>query len=139
MRVLIIDDEANIRRLTAVALEGMGYETADAEDGDAALEQLGAAHFDAAFLDLRLQHESGMDLLPKLLQRSPGLDVIVFSAHGNSADEQEARKAGAAGFMAKPFSPEQMRAALGALPGQKQPALDVPPAPPVQPPPPSAS
>ena len=116
MRVLIIDDEANIRRLTAVALEGMGHETADAEDGEAALEQLAAAHFDAAFLDLRLERENGMDLLPKLLLRSPDLEIIVFSPHASAADAAQARRAGAAGFMAKPFSPDQMRQALGALP-----------------------
>ena len=116
MRVLIIDDEANIRRLTAVALEGMGHETADAEDGEAALQQLGAGHFDAAFLDLRLCGEDGMELLPKLLRKTPDLGVIVFSAHASPAVAVAARQAGAIGFMAKPFSPEQMREALGALP-----------------------
>ncbi len=116
MRVLIIDDEENIRRLTAVALEGMGHETADAENGETALRQLAAAHFDAAFLDLRLCGEDGMQLLPKLLQNKPDLGVIVFSAHASPAEAVAAKQAGAAGFMAKPFSPEQMRQALGALP-----------------------
>ena len=115
MRVLIIDDEENIRKLTAVALEGMGHETADAENGETALQQLAAAHFDAAFLDLRLCGEDGMQLLPKLLRNKPDLDVIVFSAHASPAEAAAARQAGAAGFMAKPFSPEQMRQALGAL------------------------
>jgi NtrC-family two-component system response regulator AlgB len=116
MRVLIIDDEANIRKLTAVALEDMGYETADAEDGATALEQLSAAHFDVAFLDLRLHDEDGMELLPKLLQNTPHLVVIVFSAHASRAEALAAKAAGAAVFMAKPFSPEQMRQALGSLP-----------------------
>jgi len=109
MRVLIIDDEANIRMLAAVALEGMGHETASAEDGDAALQQLAAAHFDAAFLDLKLRGENGMELLPKLLAREPELGVIVFSCTSN--------KAYAAAFMAKPFTPDEMRLALGKLPG----------------------
>src|SRR5581483_12222561 len=118
MRVLIIDDEANIRRLTAVALEGMGHEAAGAEGGDDALELLETGHFDAALLDLRLRGERGMDLLPKLLQRSPELGVIVFSANASAEEAQEARRAGAHGFIAKPFSPEQMQVALGALPIQ---------------------
>lgn len=115
MRVLIIDDEENIRKLTAVALEGMGHETADAEDGQQALEQLAASHFDAALLDLRLQGENGMDLLPKLLRKTPDLEVIVCSAHASPADAAAARKAGAVGFIAKPFLPEQMREALDSL------------------------
>src|ERR1700722_3610627 len=120
MRVLIIDDEANIRKITAVALEGMGHETAGAEDGNDALRQLAAAEFDAAFLDLRLQDESGMELLPKLLESRPGLDVIIFSAGASPESASAAKLAGAAGFMAKPFTLEQIRQVLGSLPGGGQ-------------------
>ena len=73
MRVLIVDDEENIRRTTAVVLEAMGHETAGAEDGDAALTQLEGDNFDIAFLDLKLDGHSGLDLLPKLLESDPGL------------------------------------------------------------------
>jgi NtrC-family two-component system response regulator AlgB len=117
MRVLIIDDEANIRRITAVALEGMGHQTAVAEDGNEALRQLAAAEFDAAFLDLRLHDENGMELLPKLLESRPGLEVIIFSAGASAESAKAAQQAGAAGFMAKPFTVEEIRQALGNLPG----------------------
>jgi two-component system, NtrC family, response regulator AlgB len=117
MRVLIIDDEANIRKITAVALEGMGHQTAMAEDGNDALRQLALAEFDAAFLDLKLQDENGMELLPKLLQSRPGLEVIIFSAGASAESAKAAERAGAAGFMAKPFTVEQIRQALGNLPG----------------------
>ncbi len=120
MRVLIIDDEANIRMITAVALEGMGHVTAMAEDGNDALRQLAAAEFDAAFLDLKLQDENGMELLPKLLESRPGLDVIVFSAGASPESASAAKQAGAAGFMAKPFTLEQIRQVLGNLPGGGQ-------------------
>jgi NtrC-family two-component system response regulator AlgB len=117
MRVLIIDDEANIRRITAVALEGLGHEAAVATDGDDALRQLAEADFDAAFLDLRLRDEDGMDLLPKLLRSKPGLGVIVFSAGASAERARAARQAGAVGFMAKPFTLDQIRQELGKLPG----------------------
>jgi two-component system, NtrC family, response regulator AlgB len=120
MRVLVIDDEANIRRLTAVALEQMGHEAAVAEDGAEALRHLAAAHFDAAFLDLKLSQENGIELLPKLLESKPGLGVIVFSAAANEKSAQAARSAGAAGFMAKPFTPEQIREELGKLPAARR-------------------
>jgi len=76
MRVLIIDDEANIRKTTAMALEGMGYETAWAENSEIALREMEAAHCDVAFLDLRLNTESGLALLPKLLKINPKLDGL---------------------------------------------------------------
>ena len=117
MRVLIIDDEANIRNITAVALEGMGHQTAVAEDGNDALRQLAEADFDAAFLDVKLSDENGMELLPKLLESRPGLDVIVFSAGAAAECASAAKQAGAAGSMAKPFTVDQIREALGKLPG----------------------
>ena len=116
MRVLIIDDELSIRAMTAVALETMGHQTAAAEDADAALRQLAAEHFDAAFLDLRLADQNGLELLPRLLQSQPGLGVIIFSGSATPADTTAARNAGAAGFMEKPFTPDQVRQALVNLP-----------------------
>jgi two-component system, NtrC family, response regulator AlgB len=120
MRVLIIDDEENIRRITAVALEGMGHEAAGAGDGNTALKQLAAGGFDAAFLDLKLQEEDGIELLPKLLEITPGLGVIVISGYVSTESATAARQAGAAAFMGKPFTPEQIRRALGELPGRAQ-------------------
>ena len=118
MRVLIIDDEENIRQITAVALEGMGHEAAVAEDGDTALKQLAAGSFDAALLDLKLQNENGIELLPKLLEITPGLGVIIISGYASAENATAARQAGAAAFMAKPYTPEEIRQALGNLPGR---------------------
>jgi NtrC-family two-component system response regulator AlgB len=80
MHLLIIDDEANIRRTTAVVLEGLGHATAGAENRAEALRQLEADHFDLAFLDLKLDGESGLDLLPEMLKLEPRLEVVVFTA-----------------------------------------------------------
>ena len=117
MRVLIIDDEANIRKITAAALEGMGHETADAENGAAAMQQLRAAHFDAALLDLKLENESGMELLPRLVATEPGLGVIVCTGHATRENAAAARAAGAVDFIAKPFTPGQIREALDKVSG----------------------
>ncbi len=112
MRVLIIDDEANIRKTTAMALEGMGHETACAENSQVALREVEAAHFDAAFLDLRLNTENGMDLLSKLLKANPYLDVVVFTAHASIENAVEAMSAGAVDYIPKPFTPVQIRQVL---------------------------
>ena len=90
MRLLIIDDEENIRRTTAVVLEGMGHETVGAENRAAALRQLEKAHFDVAFLDLKLDGESGLQLLPELLKSNPQLDVVVFTAFASVETAVEA-------------------------------------------------
>ncbi len=115
MRVLVIDDEANIRKTTMVALESMGHETAEAVDGAEAVKSLETAHFDVAFLDLRLGAENGLELLPKLLKINPNLDVVVFTAHASIENAVEAMRAGAVDYIPKPFTPEQIRQVLGKI------------------------
>jgi two-component system, NtrC family, response regulator AlgB len=115
MRVLVIDDEANIRKTTTLALEAMSHETAEAETGDSALSQLEATHFDAAFLDLKLGGESGLELLPRLLKINPNLDIVVFTAYASIENAVEAMRAGAVDYIAKPFTPEQIRQVLGKI------------------------
>ena len=115
MRVLVIDDETNIRKTTMVALESMGHETAEAADGAEALKHLETAHFDVAFLDLRLGAENGLELLPKLLKVNPNLDVVVFTAHASIENAVEAMRAGAVDYIPKPFTPEQIRQVLGKI------------------------
>ena len=71
--------------------------------------------FDIAFLDLKLNGESGLDLLPELLKVNPQLDVIVFTAYASIETAVEAMRRGAVDYIPKPFTPEQVRQALGRL------------------------
>jgi two-component system, NtrC family, response regulator AlgB len=77
--------------------------------GGAALEALDRAHFDVVFLDLWLGSESGMDLLPDLLQRQGDAGVIVVTAFASIESAVEAVKRGAADYIPKPFTPDQIR------------------------------
>jgi two-component system, NtrC family, response regulator AlgB len=115
MHLLIIDDAANIRRTTAVVLEGLGHATAGAENRAEALRQLEADHFDVAFLDLKLDGESGLDLLPELLKLEPRLEVVVFTAYASIETAVEAMRRGAVDYIPKPFTPEQIRRVLNRL------------------------
>jgi len=115
MRILIIDDEENIRRATVVVLEATGHETVDVDNAAAALKQVENSSFDIAFLDLKLGGESGLDLLPELVKLQPQLDVIVFTAYASIETAVEAMRRGAADYIPKPFTPEQIRQALGRL------------------------
>ena len=112
MRILIIDDEENIRRITTVVLEAAGYETVSVENGANALKQLESGTFDVAFLDLKLGGESGLELLPELLKASPQVEVIVFTAFASIETAVEAMRQGAVDYIPKPFTPEQIRQAL---------------------------
>lgn len=109
MRILIIDDEANIRRTTAMVLETQGHEVIEAADSARAKRQLEKQSFDVAFLDLKLGAENGLDLLPELIKIEPRLLVVVFTAYASLETAIQAIKGGAYEYIAKPFTPEQIR------------------------------
>ena len=109
MRILLIDDEASLRRTLRIALESMEHSVAEASTSDQVLDLLGHRQFDAAFLDLRLGQDKGLDLLPSLLQLSPGLPVIIITAYATIETAVEAMRRGAADYLPKPFTPEGIR------------------------------
>lgn len=112
MNVLIIDDETSLRRTFRTTLEVMGHQVAEARDGSQALELLGHRLFDVAFLDLRLAHEQGLDLLPELLRLAAGLSVVVITAYATIETAVEAMRRGAVDYLPKPFTPDQLRVVL---------------------------
>ena len=115
MRLLIIDDEENIRRTTSVAMEAMGHDVVSVGDGAGARKQLDRSHFDVAFLDLKLAGENGLELLPDLLAADPRLAVVVFTAHASIETAVEAMRRGATDYIPKPFTPEQIRQVLAKI------------------------
>jgi two-component system, NtrC family, response regulator AlgB len=119
-RVLIVDDEKNIRATLAICLEGLGCQVTQASTADAAVEALRRAPIDVAFVDLRIGQESGLDLLPRLLAERPGLDVVVITAYATFDTAVEAIKRGAADYVPKPFTPNQIRLILEKLGRQRQ-------------------
>lgn len=120
LRILIIDDEKNIRTTLSVCLEGMGCQVEAAASGGAALEALSRASFDMAFLDLRLGTESGLDLIPHLLTESPDLAIVVITAYATFETAVEAIKRGAKDYVPKPFTPAQIRQVVEQLAEQRE-------------------
>ena len=112
MNILIVDDEASLRRTLRTALEAMGHRVAEAANSAQALELLGHRLFDVAFLDLRLAREQGLDLLPELLRLAPGLHVVVVTAYATIETAVEAMRRGAFDYLPKPFTPDGLRVAL---------------------------
>ncbi len=112
MDILLIDDEVSLRRTLRTTLESMGHVAAEAASREQALALLQKQRFDAAFLDLRLGRESGMDLLPALLRAAPDLAVVVVTAYATIASAVEAMRRGAFDYLPKPFTPDQLRVTL---------------------------
>lgn len=109
IRVLVIDDEKNIRATLGVCLESMGCEVASAATADDALAALRRQSQDLAFLDLRLAASSGLDLIPALLAEAPHLAVVVITAHATLDTAVAAIRRGAIDYLPKPFTPAQIR------------------------------
>jgi NtrC-family two-component system response regulator AlgB len=112
MDILLIDDEVSLRRTLRTTLESMGHTAAEASSGEQALSLLNKQRYDAAFLDLRLGREAGMDLLPSLLRAAPDLAVVVVTAYATISSAVEAMRRGAFDYLPKPFTPDQLRVTL---------------------------
>lgn len=95
MKILVIDDDAGLRRTLRMSLEVLGHQASEARDGAQALELLGHRPFELALLDLRLGQETGLDLLPRLLHLAPGLPVVIVTAYATIETAVEAMRRGA--------------------------------------------
>jgi response regulator RpfG family c-di-GMP phosphodiesterase len=102
-RVLVVDDEANIRQLVLLILNRKGYAVVAAENGRAALGRLQHEAFDLVITDLQMPEMSGAALLEECRTAYPETDVIVLTAHGTIQSAVEAMKRGAVDFVTKPF------------------------------------
>ncbi|MHB8878237.1 MAG: sigma-54-dependent transcriptional regulator [Myxococcaceae bacterium] len=111
-RVLVIDDEKNIRTTLSLCVEEAGCTATGVATPEAALEALERESFDIAFLDLRLGEYNGLELLPRLLAARPELAVVVITAYATFDTAVEAIKRGAADYLPKPFTPVQIRHAV---------------------------
>src|SRR5438105_6256994 len=81
MNILIVDDEASLRRTLRIALESMIHHVVEARDGRNALDALEREPFDLAFVDLLLGQDKGLDLIPELLRLAPSLRIVVITAY----------------------------------------------------------
>lgn len=102
-RVLVVDDEEDVRDMMAAVLGDEGYDVVTAPDGASAIQAVRAAHVDVALLDLRMPGMGGRDTLAALRAIDPGLVVIVASGHA-TLEERQACSALEAEVITKPFS-----------------------------------
>ena len=105
-RILIADDERNIRKNLAMVLESAGYQVDEASDGEEALDLCRDTHPDIAFVDLHMPKMEGLDVLAHFRTLSPKTAVVIITAYGSAANAVEAMKLGAVDFIEKPFDPK---------------------------------
>ena len=113
LNILVVDDEANIRRTLSICLEAGGHRVAGAGCAKDALAESARRPFDLAFVDLRLGAEDGLELIPALLAAAPWMKIIVVTAYASIDSAVEAMKRGASDYDPKPFTPAQIALAVG--------------------------
>ena len=113
-RVLIVDDDADMRDLCAVVLRGEGYEIISAESGRRAEAVLRSSAVDVAVADLMMPEMGGLEVLRAAKEADPETVVILITAFPTVNTAVEAMKFGAAEYLVKPFSPSQLLEAVRA-------------------------
>jgi DNA-binding response OmpR family regulator len=114
-RILIIDDEENIRRVTRLTLQAAGYEVGEAPDGESGLEAYGnGSSWDAVLLDQRMPGMDGLETLRQIKKRQSDARVIMSTAYASIELAVDAMKLGATDFVRKPMTPEILRNAVAA-------------------------
>ena len=107
-RVLIVDDQRNMRTTTALVLRQAGYDVAEADSGEAALSRLLAEPFDVVLTDLKMAPLDGLDVLRGALEISPTTQVIVMTGYGTVESAVAAMQQGAHDYVSKPFKEEEL-------------------------------
>ena len=124
-RILVVDDDPQIRRVMRVTLTGHGYEVDDAKSGDAALEKLRDQRFDLVLLDMNMPGIGGLETCRAI--RGPSeIAVIRLTVRDTESDKVDALDAGADDYVTKPYNPSELlariRAALRRTPSMQGPA-----------------
>jgi DNA-binding NtrC family response regulator len=111
-RVLIADDEKNMRWVLSEALTAEGYEVIQAADGKEALTAVDEQHPDLMVLDHKMPSPDGMEVLRKIRAKGETFPIIMLTAHGNVATAVEAMKAGATEYLTKPFDLGELKLSI---------------------------
>ena len=108
--ILTVDDSASIRMTTKITLTNAGYSVTEAVDGQDGLNKAKAGNFDLIVTDLNMPNMNGLDMI-RALRQSPahtGIPIIFLTTESDAEIKNQAKAAGATGWITKPFDPEQL-------------------------------
>jgi two-component system response regulator HydG len=107
-KILIVDDQRNMRTTLAMMLRGAGYEVEEAADGEIGGERGATEAFDVVLTDLRMGTKDGIDVLRRVKEVQPLTEVIVMTAYGTIESAVEAMRLGAFDYIQKPFTEQEL-------------------------------
>ncbi|MDT8441869.1 MAG: response regulator [Desulfuromonadales bacterium] len=113
-RVLTVDDSATVRQVLSMTLSEAGYNVTEADNGANALQSFDNDCFDLVVTDLNMPRMDGIDLIRQIRSRAGTrfLPIIMLTTESQPERKQEGKKAGASGWITKPFRPEQLLAVV---------------------------
>lgn len=124
-KLLIVDDEASIRRALLATLRAMGFEVAEASTGEAGLELVRAAHYDVVLLDINMPGMGGIHACREMRRMLPRLGIVMVTVRDSEDDKIAALDAGADDYVTKPFHVRELAARVRAAVRRAQtPAVD---------------
>jgi two-component system, OmpR family, KDP operon response regulator KdpE len=112
-RILVVDDEPQLRRAMRTTLSALGFVVADAESGEAALELLRTERFDLILLDINMPGVSGLETCRAIRARS-NVSILMLTVRDRAEDKIQALDAGADGYVTKPFDVNELLARIRA-------------------------
>ena len=107
--ILIVDDDQAHRTMLRTLISGWGYETTEAEDGQAAIEKAHEQAFDLILMDVRMIKVSGLEALSEIKAYNPAIPVIIMTAYASVDTAVEALKKGAYDYLTKPLDFDELR------------------------------
>ncbi len=108
--ILIVDDSESIRELVAYTLESSGYNVVKGSDGVEALEKLNGSEFNLVITDLNMPNMDGIQLIQEVRKKEgySTIPILMLTTESQQSKKEEAKAAGATGWIVKPFVPEKL-------------------------------
>jgi two-component system chemotaxis response regulator CheY len=115
--ILIVDDSESIREVVIFTLENAGYKVLSAVDGKDALRFLDGSHLDMILTDLHMPNMDGIGLIKEVrkIEAYKFVPILYLTTESQQSIKNEARQAGATGWIVKPFMPDKLIAAIGKI------------------------
>ena len=113
-RVLVVDDESDMRQLVGMYLDNFGYEWGEAENGKEALRKLETDHYDFVVLDIMMPEMDGLSVC-KEIRKTSDVPIIFLTAKGEEWNRVNGLRMGADDYIVKPFSPGELIARMEAV------------------------
>ncbi|MCF8019559.1 MAG: response regulator [Vallitaleaceae bacterium] len=111
-KILIVDDEKNIRMTVKNCLDEEDYLVEIAVNGEEGFDKIKNTHYDLVLLDIKMPGLSGMEVLKKMRESESSASVVMMTAYGTVENAVEAMKLGAVDFLSKPFTPDEIRSVV---------------------------